>query len=60
MAYINANWDNQALWAKPYHNGYWGDSRLEANEEIAKRFLQITGSEEWLNSGSSIQGSLNY
>jgi hypothetical protein len=25
VAYINANWDRQPMWAKPYRNGYWGD-----------------------------------
>ena len=38
VAYINANWDAQAMWGRPYENGYWGDSRLEVNDEIAARF----------------------
>ena len=45
LAYINANWDAQSRWGTPHNEGYWGDSRLEANPEIARRFnLAIT---EW-------------
>jgi len=43
LAYINANWDAQPRWGAPHNEGYWGDSRLEANSEIARRFnLAIT------------------
>lgn len=38
LAYINANWDAQAMWGPPYASGFWGDSRLEVNNEIAARF----------------------
>mgnify|MGYP001820965013 FL=1 len=38
LAYINANWDAQSRWGAPHNEGYWGDSRLEANPEIARRF----------------------
>ena len=38
LAYINADWDSQAMWGPPYANGFWGDSRLEANGDIAARF----------------------
>lgn len=38
LAYINADWDSQAMWGPPYANGFWGDSRVEANEELAARF----------------------
>lgn len=40
LAYINANWDAQPRWGAPHNEGYWGDSRLEVNPEIAKRFNQ--------------------
>ena len=39
VAYINADWDAQALWAPPYANGYWGDSRVQANSDISKKWL---------------------
>lgn len=38
LAYINANWDAQGMWGPPYASGFWGDSRLEVNENIAGRF----------------------
>ena len=38
FAYINANWDEQPMWGPPYESGFWGDSRLETNLIIAKRF----------------------
>ena len=38
LAYINADWDSQAMWGPPYHNGFWGDTRLETNEVLAARF----------------------
>lgn len=38
LAYINANWDDQPMWANPYASGYWGDSRLEVSPPIAERF----------------------
>lgn len=44
LAYINVNWDSQPMWGDPYENGFWGDSRLQENREIADRFVQsITG-----------------
>lgn len=38
LAYINVHWDSQEMWGPPYESGYWGDSRLEVNPELAKRF----------------------
>lgn len=38
IAYINADWDSQPMWGPPYNSGFWGDSRLEVNDEIAARF----------------------
>ncbi|MEO1554683.1 MAG: hypothetical protein AAFR82_12205, partial [Pseudomonadota bacterium] len=38
LAYINVDWDSQPMWGPPYGNGFWGDSRLQANAEIAERF----------------------
>lgn len=38
LAYINVDWDSQAMWGPPYANGFWGDTRLEVNEELARRF----------------------
>ena len=40
LAYINCNWDAQAMWGPPYNSGYWGDTRLEVNPYIAGRFTE--------------------
>ena len=38
LAYINVDWDSQPMWGAPYDSGFWGDSRLETNPELASRF----------------------
>ena len=38
LAYINVDWDSQAMWGPPYASGFWGDSRLEVNADLAARF----------------------
>jgi hypothetical protein len=38
LAYINADWDSQPMWGPPYKDGFWGDTRLEADEAVAERF----------------------
>ena len=38
FAYINADWDSQPMWGPPYNSGFWGDTRLEVNGNIAARF----------------------
>ncbi len=35
VAYINQNWDAQAMWALPKSGTYWGDSRIQANDKIS-------------------------
>ena len=47
IAYINANWDEQSMWGAPYAAGYWGDTRLEVNTEIAEKWN--TAIDEWRN-----------
>jgi|GEM_PF-3593913 len=41
LTYINTDWDSQSRWActgaGACASGYWGDSRLQANEEILDR-----------------------
>lgn len=38
LAYINVDWDSQPMWGPPYESGFWGDTRLETNPELARRF----------------------
>lgn len=45
FAYINCHWDAQAMWGPPYDSGYWGDTRLEVNPYLARRFSQAI--ERW-------------
>ena len=45
LAYINVNWDAQPMWGPPYNGGFWGDTRLENNPEIAERFNRAV--ENW-------------
>lgn len=39
IAYINVRWDDQGLWDAPYEGGYWGDTRLELDPELTRRWL---------------------
>jgi hypothetical protein len=32
--YIDADWDAQPMWAAPYTNGYWGDTRVQVNPSL--------------------------
>ena len=45
LAYINVDWDSQPMWGPPYSNGFWGDTRLETNPYITRRFNAAL--EEW-------------
>ncbi len=38
LAYINCLWDEQPMWGPPYASGYWGDTRMQVQPAIAKRF----------------------
>ena len=51
VAYINALWDTQPMWAAPYAHGYWGDSRIQANDVIRSRWLAEIGKPAWLHGG---------
>lgn len=54
VAYINANWDAQWFWGWPYISGYWGDSRVEANDEIRKKWLEAISAEKWLKASPAL------
>ena len=59
VAYINANWNRQPKWAPPYHEGYWGDARLEINPVIAERWRrQISDRSIWLHGGPNLRQQL--
>ncbi len=55
--YINCDWDSQFVWGREnvaahaprgYAEGYWGDTRLEINEELGKKWLEKVSEEGWL------------
>ncbi len=56
VAYINANWDAQPMWAAPYTAGYWGDSRVQANAQIQSLWTTKTAS--FLKGSAGLFGSL--
>ncbi len=55
--YINCNWDSQFMWSadniaehapRGYAEGYWGDTRIEINEYISKRWKEEMQKSVWL------------
>ncbi|MDI1462047.1 carbohydrate-binding protein [Catellatospora sp. KI3] len=56
VAYINTNWDSQTMWqctgsagTAGCANGYWGDSRIQADATIKSRFLSELRNARWVN-----------
>ena len=49
VAYINANWDAQPKWGPPYHEGYWGDSRVQQNPLVLKRWRAEIAKPVWVH-----------
>ncbi|TDE11140.1 endo-1,3-beta-xylanase [Jiangella asiatica] len=50
VSYINTDWDSQQHWqctAQRCPNGYWGDSRLQANPEILARVRTVLRERMW-------------
>ena len=37
------------MWAAPYTDGYWGDSRVQANSLIQERWLAEISQDKWLH-----------
>jgi hypothetical protein len=48
VSYINSDWDTQAQWAAPYSSGYFGDSRVQAEPEIERRWLAELADPLWI------------
>ena len=57
MAYINVEWNAQRMWGDG-SNGYWGDSRLEANRTLHDLWLAEIGGATWLNGSADLFGKL--
>ena len=60
VSYINANWDAQRMWGAPYKEGYWGDSRVEANKYIKTKWVETISSGQWLNAYPQLFQQLNF
>lgn len=54
VAYINVDWDSQPMWGPPYRQGYWGDSRVQANPVIKARWLETVTAPGWLHASPSL------
>jgi Secretion system C-terminal sorting domain/Fascin domain/Glycosyl hydrolase family 26 len=59
VAYINANWDAQSLWASPYSQGYWGDTRIETNTTIRNNWRAELNKATWLHGSSTLFNTLS-
>ncbi|WP_062208316.1 hypothetical protein [Streptomyces sp. NBRC 109706] len=62
-AYINTDWDSQTMWQCPAGsapgspdcpNGYWGDSRVQANPQVLADFLDEVRAPHFVNGGSGV------
>ncbi len=54
VAYINANWDVQPMWA----GQDWGDSRVQSNTYIKKKWLEEITNGFWLNASPELFDTL--
>ena len=58
LAYINADWNSQPMWCPSCGNGYWGDTRIEANDYVENLWLaEVTGG-DWLNASPTLFDTL--
>lgn len=53
VAYINCNWSSQRMWDPSSGNGYWGDSRINANSKIQKQWEARIRHPNWIHSNLS-------
>jgi hypothetical protein len=58
VSYINANWDVQTMWRAPYPNGYWGDTRVQANATIKANWKAEIAKSEWMNASPNLFSQL--
>ncbi len=59
VSYINANWNTQGLWAPPYSQGYWGDTRVQANATIKTNWQNEINTPFWIHGSPTLFGQLN-
>ena len=59
VAYINTNWDNQSMWGSPYNGGYWGNSQVQDNAYISKKWKEKISKKNWLHGNGNLFSILN-
>jgi hypothetical protein len=60
VAYINVAWNEQPMWQPGAGNGYWGDSRIQANEVIKERWLEEISVDFWAHGSPELFGLLGH
>ena len=60
VAYINCDWNEQDMWRPGGTNGYWGDTRVQANDDIKARWLAEIGDPLWLHGSLDLFQKLGY
>ncbi len=59
VAYINADWQSQPQWKWPdANNGFWGDTRIEANNTIANNWNSYINNGNFLHGGPNLLSDL--
>ncbi len=59
VAYINADWQSQPQWKWPdANNGFWGDTRIEANNTIANNWNNYINNGNFLHGGPNLLSDL--
>lgn len=56
LAYINANWDAQPMWA----GQGWGDSRIEVSEYVEEQWLIEMAKEPWVMASDSLLEQIDF
>ncbi len=60
VTYINANWDSQGMWDHPYDQGYWGDSRVQANNTIKTKWTNEINKSDWIFASAGLFENLGF
>lgn len=58
--YINADWDSQGFWDYPYQMGYWGDSKVQANDLISTNWKSKIDTSDWNKSSDDLFNLIGY
>ena len=59
VAYINADWDSQPRWASG-NEGYWGDTRVQANQHIMNNWLNEIQGNGWTHASTNLFANMGF